>query len=66
MIYNVLLGICARTNDEERGYEIINRMNAAGVAPDAGTTEAVKNRKSLRSYLKKSYNNASSSVDEDE
>lgn len=55
VIYNVLLDICARTNDEERGFEVIRRMEAAGVEPDDMTEMAVKNRKSLRSYLRKAF-----------
>lgn len=65
VIYNTLLDICARTNDEERGYEIISRMEASGVEPDASTTDAVRNRKSLRSYLKKTFSSSGSSWDEE-
>lgn len=65
VVYNTLLDICARTNDEERGYEIISRMEASGVEPDASTTDAVRNRKSLRSYLKKTFSGGGSSLDEE-
>lgn len=53
-VYNCLLEICARTNDEERGFDIIDRMSKASVPPNKYTLEAVKRRKSLRSYLKRS------------
>jgi pentatricopeptide repeat protein len=49
------LEICARTKDSERGYEIIERMQRAGVPPDDYTLEAVKNRKALRAHLKRVY-----------
>lgn len=54
--FNALLEICARTKDAARGYEIIERMQRAGVVPDEFTHEAIKNRKALRSYLKRVYN----------
>lgn len=60
-----MLDICAKTNDEERGYEIIARMEASGVEPDASTTDAVRNRKSLRSFLKKTFSSGGSWDSED-
>ena len=51
--FNVLLEICARTKDQERGFEMIDRMRRAGVEPDDFTFEAVKQRRVLRSYLRK-------------
>ena len=52
-MYNCLLEICARTKDQERGYDIIDRMSRASVVPDSYTMRAVKDRKALRSYLKR-------------
>lgn len=53
--YNALLEVAARTNDEARGYEIIYRMRDVGVLPDEFTVEAVRQRKSLRSMLRKTF-----------
>lgn len=53
--FNALLEICARTKDSARGYEVIERMQRAGVLPDDFTLEAVKNRKALRAHLKRVY-----------
>jgi pentatricopeptide repeat protein len=55
LTYNALLDICSRTNDITRGQEIITRMVAAGIEPDDFTLEAVRQRKSLRSLLKKTF-----------
>lgn len=52
-VYNSLLDICARTKDDERGYEVIDRMHRSDVATDARTMDAVRSRKSLRSHLKR-------------
>lgn len=52
-VYNCLLDICARTNDQERGYDIIDRMSRARIVPNKYTLKAVKDRKALRSYLKR-------------
>ncbi|KAK9818525.1 hypothetical protein WJX74_009029 [Apatococcus lobatus] len=54
--FNVLLEICARTKDQDRGFEMIDRMRRAGVEPDEFTLEAVKHRRVLRSYLRRSSN----------
>ena len=53
--FNALLEICARTKDSARGYEVIERMQRAGVLPDDFTLEAVKQRKALRAHLKRVY-----------
>jgi len=55
LTFNALLEVCSRTNDEVRGAEIISRMQAAGVIPDDFTMEAVRQRKSLRSLLKRTF-----------
>jgi pentatricopeptide repeat protein len=55
LTYNALLDICSKTNDITRGQEIIARMVAAGIEPDDFTLEAVRQRKSLRSLLKKTF-----------
>ncbi|KAG7669851.1 hypothetical protein Ndes2526B_g06209 [Nannochloris sp. 'desiccata'] len=55
LTYNALLDICSRTNDITRGSEIITRMVAAGIEPDDFTLEAVRQRKSLRSLIKKTF-----------
>lgn len=53
LTFNTLLEICSKTNDEDRGVEIIDRMDDQGVTPNDLSFEAVKNRKSLRGRLKK-------------
>jgi len=53
LTYNTLLEVCSKTNDEDRGVEIIDRMQDAGVVPNDLSFEAVRQRKSLRSMLKK-------------
>jgi pentatricopeptide repeat protein len=53
LTFNTLLEVCSKTNDEDRGVEIIDRMDDQGVVPNDGSFEAVKNRKSLRGRLKK-------------
>ncbi len=53
LTFNTLLEICSKSNDEERGMEIIDRMDDQAVVPNDGSFEAVKNRKSLRGRLKK-------------
>ena len=55
LTYNALLEVCSKTNDITRGKEIIARMVAAGIEPDDFTLEAVRQRKSLRSLLKKTF-----------
>lgn len=55
LTYNVLLEVCSRTNDEDRGEEIVSRMHAAGIEPDDFTMEAVRQRKSLRSLVKRTF-----------
>lgn len=53
LTYNTLLEVCSKTNDEDRGIEIIDRMQEAGVEPNEYSLEAVRQRKSLRSLVKK-------------
>lgn len=53
--YNVLLEVCARTNDLDRGQDVIDRMAADDVIPDEFTLETVQKRRVLRSYLKKTF-----------
>ena len=54
-VFNAALGAAARTRDLERGAAIIAQMEGAGVEPDAGTVEAVRQRRALRSLLKKAF-----------
>jgi len=51
--YNLLLAKCADANDLERAEELIERMNDTDVEPDKYTYDAVKKRRSIRSYAKK-------------
>ena len=53
--FNALLEICVRTNDLDRGQEIIDRMSADGVQPDEFTLDVVSKRKVLRSAVKKAF-----------
>lgn len=53
LTFNTLLEICSKTNDEDRGIEIIDKMQDGGIQPNDLSFEAVKQRKSLRSMLKK-------------
>ncbi|GAB5357626.1 hypothetical protein AAMO2058_000390000 [Amorphochlora amoebiformis] len=41
------------TKDYSRAYELIDRMNAAGIEPDDYTLKVVHEKKALRSYLRK-------------
>lgn len=59
-MFNALLEVCARTNDEERAAEIIARMEGAGVPPNEQTYEAVAKRRSLRSLLKRTFGSVQS------
>lgn len=54
-VHNTLLDICSRTRDEQRGIEIIDMMHSAGLQPDDFTLDIVKQRKVLRSHLKRIY-----------
>lgn len=54
-VHNTLLDICSRTRDEQRGLEIIDMMHSAGLQPDDFTLDVVKQRKVLRSHLKRVY-----------
>ena len=51
--YNILLAKCADENELERAEELVDRMADDDVAPDASTLDAVKKRRSIRSYAKK-------------
>ena len=51
--YNILLAKCADDNELERAEDIVDRMANEGVEPDRFTMEAVKKRRSIRSYAKK-------------
>ena len=51
--YNILLAKCADDNELERAEDIVDRMADEGVEPDRFTMEAVKKRRSIRSYAKK-------------
>eukprot|EP00197_Chlamydomonas_leiostraca_P010531 CAMPEP_0202866914 /NCGR_PEP_ID=MMETSP1391-20130828/8427_1 /ASSEMBLY_ACC=CAM_ASM_000867 /TAXON_ID=1034604 /ORGANISM="Chlamydomonas leiostraca, Strain SAG 11-49" /LENGTH=195 /DNA_ID=CAMNT_0049546903 /DNA_START=128 /DNA_END=716 /DNA_ORIENTATION=- len=51
--YNALLEVCARTNDLERGEDVVDRMANDGVEPNEFTEAAVAARRSLRSYVRK-------------
>jgi pentatricopeptide repeat protein len=53
--FNALLGVCARASDEARGAEVIARMAASNVRPDSFSLEAVQQRKSLRSLLRRTF-----------
>lgn len=55
-LYNVLLEICVRTKDEERGSELITRMLAAKIEPNDKTFKTVQSRRVLRSALRRSLN----------
>lgn len=45
--------ICVRTNDLDRGLDVLDRMSADGVPPDAFTEAIVAKKRAMRSYLKK-------------
>jgi len=53
--FNVLLACASRSRDVERGFEILKKMKSSGVEPDSGTVAAVKGRRALRSFLKKTF-----------
>jgi pentatricopeptide repeat protein len=57
--FNALLEVCVRTNDLDRGMDVIDRMVAERVEPDEQTLEIVQPRRSLRAYLKKAAASAS-------
>jgi len=65
-VYASLLNICVRTKDDERAFEIIDRMARTGVQPDSFVQEAVKSRKALRTHLRRSYQGVGGSDDFDE
>ena len=53
LTYNLLLGKCADDNELERAEGLIERMVEEGVEPDGRTLDAVKKRRSIRSFAKK-------------
>lgn len=53
MTFNQLLVVCARTNDEQRAGELVARMEVLDIRPDEYTWEAVRNKRSIRSLLKR-------------
>ena len=57
LTYNTLLQLCSQTHDVERGIHIIEQMSREGVEVNNTTLTAVKNRRALRSHLKKVYSN---------
>ena len=53
--FNVLLSCAARSRDVGRGFQILRKMKSSNVEPDSGTVAAVKGRRALRSFLKKTF-----------
>lgn len=53
LTYNLLLAKCADDNELERAEDLIERMAEEEVEPDKHTLDAVKKRRSIRSYAKK-------------
>lgn len=51
--YNALLEVCIRSNDLDRGMDVIDRMDVDGVEPDEFTEAIVSKKRALRSYFKK-------------
>ena len=51
--YNTLLEVCVRTNDMDRGLDVLDRMADDDVAPDDYTLEVVKRKRVLRSHIGK-------------
>lgn len=47
--------MCCRTNDLERGEDIIDRMHTDEVEPDEITMAAVASKRTLRAYLRKMF-----------
>ena len=53
--FNVLLEAASRTNDQGRAEELIGRMRSAGLQPNEYTTSAVRQRKAMRSMLRRTF-----------
>lgn len=53
LCYNALLEVCVRTNDLDRGLDVLDRMSDQGLQPDEFTEAIVKKKRALRSYIKK-------------
>jgi pentatricopeptide repeat protein len=51
--YNKLLEVCVRTNDMDRGLDVLDRMANDDVSPDDYTLEVVKRKRVLRSHIAK-------------
>lgn len=52
-VYNELLDICVKTNDMDKGAELLDKMHAKEISPDFNTMEVIKRKRILRSHLKK-------------
>lgn len=53
--FNALLEVCMRTNDLDRGMDVIDRMAAEGATPNEFTEGILSRKRALRSYLKKAF-----------
>jgi pentatricopeptide repeat protein len=51
--FNKLLEVCVRTNDMDRGLDVLDRMADDDVVPDDYTLEVVKRKRVLRSHISK-------------
>ena len=47
------MSICVYTNNQARGLDIINTMRTNDIEPDNNTFNIVRNKRGLRSLLKK-------------
>lgn len=48
-------GVVGDGGEQERGFEVIAKMQQAGIEPDEMTVDVVKNRKALRTQLRKTF-----------
>jgi pentatricopeptide repeat protein len=53
--YNALLEVCLKSQDMDRGFDVLDRMANDGVEPDDVTRELVARKRSLRSYYRKMF-----------
>jgi len=53
--YNALLEVCLKSQDMDRGCDVLDRMANDGVEPDDVTRELVARKRSLRSYYRKMF-----------
>eukprot|EP00243_Klebsormidium_subtile_P012302 TRINITY_DN7424_c0_g1_i1.p1 TRINITY_DN7424_c0_g1~~TRINITY_DN7424_c0_g1_i1.p1 ORF type:complete len:281 (-),score=41.63 TRINITY_DN7424_c0_g1_i1:335-1177(-) len=51
-IYNILLGVCAVTNDTERAVDLMQKMESEDIGPDMLTYEAIRRRRVLRNQYR--------------